>query len=1042
MSQANELLNGLTEGDVTMFTAEPEAEGHIVIGKDRFITIPEELKRIAVQRDHNIETVTFDCPRYWDEHDLMDMDIYINYKNANNVLGAYLAQNVEIDGDDDSIIHFTWTISGAVTTHKGNIVFLVCAKVVDVATGEETLHWNSEINNDMYVSEGLEAVAAVYTGDTDLYTQLITIVESAEVLDPMGSGINSERHNGVPKENASGMNSFVQGRGTIARGSDQHARGRFNVVDTENKYADIVGNGTSDGNRSNAYTLDWDGNAKFAGGVEAASIKSTGGLEAGGKDILDELDKRVNEVETVVDDTVARIKDVPDNALPNAKLVEIGGMTRKCDNLIPFPYVGGSSKTSNGITFTVNPDGGIAITGTNTHTTYVEYPFVTTNSTKWNHSKVTVSLYGSTSDDIYITVGGGGWSFGEVKAGTSTVLTNSGTTNVFSYGLVRVKAGATVSATIYPMINPGSSALPYEPYFEDLRSAPVTEVKSVGKNFLDMERFYDVSNWENVPSTISSNYHAFSLGVLPAGTYKLSAVDTGSDLYLYVQAKQEDGSWKELASFYKGQYCFSDTRTMTLDKPTLIRLWTWDNSEINLQANLQKFINLQIERGNVETEYEPYKSASIPIPAALRNLDGYGLGAGEVSNTVDFDSGKYTRRVGAVDLGTLSWYYDDFEGKKVFSCYNIPNIKSDTRNTVCSIPFATFNDIWNNGLDNVFFVNDARIRGVFAQYTDDKIFKAAMSGVMLVYELAEPEVIDISIANSIEVTSGGTVTMVNEHRFDVPNTIEFYTSTDIKDSIGAKKIVGDLVGNASSANMAKRLSTPRTITLSGDVTGSTEFDGSDDITINTTVKNLTHTHDNATESNAGFMSAADAKYIAKVKTTDLGNFKDKTLADLQTALVDWISTRANYPNATAVFSCETIQNIWNAGDLTAIFNAGAQWTVRLETSFGGNNYTQLQFSRYFDKDIYVAALSNGVWQKMHKIAYTDDQLNLSGGTLTGGLSTSAYKTDSGLTVETTPQFRNIVITSDKNSVDLSKLAVGDLICVTSDSVTTISEGEA
>ena len=46
--------------------------------------------------------------------------------------------------------------------------------------------------------------------------------------------------------------------------------GRYNVEDTKNKYAHIVGNGTREpGNSpifpSNAHTLDWDGNAWYAG---------------------------------------------------------------------------------------------------------------------------------------------------------------------------------------------------------------------------------------------------------------------------------------------------------------------------------------------------------------------------------------------------------------------------------------------------------------------------------------------------------------------------------------------------------------------------------------------------------------------------------------------------------------------------------------------------------------------------------------------------------------------------------------------------------
>lgn len=44
----------------------------------------------------------------------------------------------------------------------------------------------------------------------------------------------------------------------------------------------------------------------------------------------------------------------------------IEGSTVKCDNLIPYPYTDGMSKTINGITFTVNSDGSITANGTAT----------------------------------------------------------------------------------------------------------------------------------------------------------------------------------------------------------------------------------------------------------------------------------------------------------------------------------------------------------------------------------------------------------------------------------------------------------------------------------------------------------------------------------------------------------------------------------------------------------------------------------------------------------------------------------------------------
>lgn len=76
---------------------------------------------------------------------------------------------------------------------------------------------------------------------------------------------------------AVGATSHAEGHGTIANGKVQHAQGKWNIAMGEN-YAHVVGNGDGedivDGNgkiiekhRSNAHTLDWNGNAWFAGNV-------------------------------------------------------------------------------------------------------------------------------------------------------------------------------------------------------------------------------------------------------------------------------------------------------------------------------------------------------------------------------------------------------------------------------------------------------------------------------------------------------------------------------------------------------------------------------------------------------------------------------------------------------------------------------------------------------------------------------------------------------------------------------------------------------
>lgn len=59
---------------------------------------------------------------------------------------------------------------------------------------------------------------------------------------------------------ASGNCSHSQNRCTIAAGDDQTAIGKYNVEDANDEYALIIGNGTNASNRSNAFTVDWDGN--------------------------------------------------------------------------------------------------------------------------------------------------------------------------------------------------------------------------------------------------------------------------------------------------------------------------------------------------------------------------------------------------------------------------------------------------------------------------------------------------------------------------------------------------------------------------------------------------------------------------------------------------------------------------------------------------------------------------------------------------------------------------------------------------------------
>lgn len=71
-----------------------------------------------------------------------------------------------------------------------------------------------------------------------------------------------------------GNYSHSEGRYTIASSPAQHVEGTANIEDTESKYIHIAGNGSFE-KRSNAHTLDWNGNAEFAGDIVAYGCASS-----------------------------------------------------------------------------------------------------------------------------------------------------------------------------------------------------------------------------------------------------------------------------------------------------------------------------------------------------------------------------------------------------------------------------------------------------------------------------------------------------------------------------------------------------------------------------------------------------------------------------------------------------------------------------------------------------------------------------------------------------------------------------------------------
>ena len=89
---------------------------------------------------------------------------------------------------------------------------------------------------------------------------------------------------------AKGLGSHAEGL-SIAASDYQHSQGKYNIESTE--FAHIVGNGTEPQARSNAHTLDWNGNAWFAGEVYVGSTdginKDSGSKKLATEDFVNNL---------------------------------------------------------------------------------------------------------------------------------------------------------------------------------------------------------------------------------------------------------------------------------------------------------------------------------------------------------------------------------------------------------------------------------------------------------------------------------------------------------------------------------------------------------------------------------------------------------------------------------------------------------------------------------------------------------------------------------------------------------------------------------
>lgn len=142
---------------------------------------------------------------------------------------------------------------------------------------------------------------------------------------------------------AYGNNSHSEGNGTIAQGKDQHVSGRYNIVDNNNQYAEIIGNGSLLDGESNARSLDWDGNEYLMGDVYVGcGTDSTGGTKVAKITDIPDVSGKIDATEKGVANGVATLGG--DGKVPSAQLPSYVDDVVEYASLSAFPVTGESGK--------------------------------------------------------------------------------------------------------------------------------------------------------------------------------------------------------------------------------------------------------------------------------------------------------------------------------------------------------------------------------------------------------------------------------------------------------------------------------------------------------------------------------------------------------------------------------------------------------------------------------------------------------------------------------------------------------------------------
>lgn len=394
---------------------------------------------------------------------------------------------------------------------------------------------------------------------------------------------------------------------------------------------------------------------------------------------------------------------------------KITGKTVKTTNLIPYPY-GQSERHENGIDFVVNSDGTITVNGTATGTAQF-YPLYRTPLSdiglsvgqQYTLGALPASSY--SSDEVRIVIQFYNASGGVVdsfiaSANTSRTFTvPEGAVSCMIY-FVTITGVTLSNYTFSPMLNEGSTALPYMPYFSGLKNAFIKEIVSTGRNLFGLTA-EDFKNGE-----IFGEGKRVALKLEPNTQYTLSSntplySDNAASIWFNGPSTGTDGIW------------INQPRTTTTDENGELYI-TIRTTEID--TIFEKYW-LMLNYGSSALPYEPYTQSVLSLPEAveLTEYDTAYPETGEIqrqSNTLTFN-------------GTETWNDLSDDTRYIYGI-NLPTpaVLAPYKGVICNLfPSSDVNGVYLTGIVDGTYKSLAAqfLKSSFPQFDSVTAWKAYLA---------------------------------------------------------------------------------------------------------------------------------------------------------------------------------------------------------------------------------------------------------------------------------------------------------------------------